>query len=171
MNTIKLSYKGFTFDANPSSIKIGLSKTISTKKIPFSTAKTQEICFDATRINGSGVFTGSDSREFAHRLMHIFKSEGSAHLFLPGADVISVFFDSLDISYDADKNCVGYSFSFVEDCKGKKYNFDFGFTYANHGENLYDISNRTNVSVEKLFEYNSFKDLFSVNAGDKVRLC
>lgn len=171
MKTIKMSYKGLVFSANPSSIKVQLSKSISKKSIPFSTSNAQEVCFKPSKISGEGMFTGADAREFAHKLMHVFKSEGSAYLLLPNAEPITVFFESLDISYDSSKNCVSYSFSFVEDCKSKKYSFDFGYTYALEGENLYDISNRTDVSVEKLFEYNTYKNLFSVSAGDKVRLC
>lgn len=171
MKLIKMSYKGFVFSANPSSIKIQLSKYVSKRNIPFFTSKTQEICFQPAKITGKGVFAGADAGKFADRLMRIFKSEGSAYLFLPDSEPVLAYFDALDISYDAEKNYVSYSFSFIEDSKGKKHSFDFGYTFALEGENLYDVANRTDVSIEKLAQCNDFKDLFSLSKGDRVRLC
>lgn len=171
MKLIKMSYKGFVFSANPSSIKIQLSKYVSKRNIPFFTSKTQEICFQPARITGKGIFVGNDAGELADKLMRVFKSEGSGYLFLPNSEPVPAYFDALDISYDAEKNCVSYTFSFIEDCKGKKHNFDFGYTFALAGENLYDVANRTDVSIEKLVACNDFKDLFSLTEGDRVRLC
>ncbi len=170
MKLIKMSYKGLVFYANPSSIKIQLSKYVSKRNIPLFTSKTQEICFQPSRITGNGVFAGNDAGKFADKLMRIFKSEGSGYLFLPNSEPVLTHFDALDISYDAEKNCVSYSFSFIEDCKGKRHSFDFGYTFALEGENMYDVANRTNVSIEKLARCNDFKDLFSLSEGDRVKL-
>lgn len=171
MKLIKMSYKGFVFYANPSSIKIQLSKHVSKRNIPFFYSKTQEICFKPAKITGNGCFTGNDAGKYADSLMRIFKSENSGYLFLPNSEPLLAYFELLDVSYDAEKNSVSYSFSFLEDCRNKKHSFNFGYTFALEGENLYDVANRTDVSIEKIVQCNDFRDLFSLEKGDRVRLC
>jgi hypothetical protein len=171
MQAIKMSYKGITLDVNPTSVKIEFSKSIAKKKIIFKSTKTQEMCFNPIKISGSGKLIGDKAREQAHSLMRIFKSKGSAYLFTPELAPIKAFLSDLTVSFDSAQGCVEYSFSFTEDCESKEYMLDFGYTYALNGENLYDISNRTEVSVENLFKCNNFCDMFSVNEGDKVWLC
>lgn len=171
MNFIKMSYKGLSFDVNPSSIKAEFTKSIAEKNILFKSGRVQEICFEPAKISGSGKLTGDNARQCAHSLMRIFKSKGSGYLFAPDISPMKAFFSELSISYNASENCVSYSFTFVEDSENKSFSFDFGYTYALEGENLYDISNRTDVAVEKLFEYNDYADLFSVSEGDRIWLC
>lgn len=171
MKYIKMGFKGFVFNVNPSSIKIDYSKRISTKPVLFSTGKTQEISFEPTKIKGEGKFTGKNARQYAHSLEQVFKRSGSSFLFVPDGTPIKAFFTGLNISYNSEEGSVSYSFEFVEDYQGELDSFDFGFTYALEGENLYDIANRTNVDVNEIFSHNDFKDLFSVEGGDKVWLC
>lgn len=171
MKLIKMSYKGFIFDVNPSSIKAELSKSIAKKSILFKSGRAQEMCFEPAKISGSGRFTGDNARQCAHNLMRVFKSRGPAYLLAPDIPPMKAYFSDLSISYNADENCVSYSFAFIEDSEDKQFSYDFGYTYALEGENLYDISNRTDVDIERLFEYNDYPDLFSVSEGDKVWLC
>lgn len=170
MKLIKMNYKGFTFDVNPSSIEISLSKSINTKSIPFSFSKSQEINVQPTKIKGSGKFIGEDARQKAYQLERVFMSNGSAYLFVPDANPMKAFFSELNISYDSKDSSVNYSFEFVEDSQQKSNEYPFGYTVAKYNENLYDISNRTGIDVSRLFEINSYKDLFSVKVGDKVWL-
>lgn len=170
MKLIKMRYKGFTFPVNPSSIKAELSKTISASTIPFSFSKTQEVGFSPSVISASGSFTGNTAQENARTLLRIFKDRGSAYLFIPGIEPLKAYFKNLSISFNAEKNSADYSLIFVEDNRGKKSKFDFGFTYALEGENLFDIANRTNRDFDKIFEANHFMDMFSVKEGDKVWL-
>lgn len=171
MKTIKMGFRGFVFDVNPSSIKLEYSKSVASKVVLFSTGRTQEVSFDATKISGSGKFVGKNAREYAYSLESVFKHKGSSFLFIPDGTPIKAFFTKLNISYNAEENSVSYSFEFVEDYQGERDSYDFGFTYALDGENLYDIANRTNVDVADLFSHNDYMDLFSVEGGDKVWLC
>lgn len=171
MEFIKMSYKGLTLHVNPASVKADFSKNLSKNSILLKSSRVNEICFEPTVIYGEGKLIGNDAREFAHELMRVFKSKGSAYLFCADFCPIKVYFKNLSIKFEAKENCINYTFEFVEDCNGRKNDFDFGFTYALEGENLYDISNRTNVEIEKLFELNAFKDLFSVSKGDRIWLC
>jgi hypothetical protein len=171
MQTIKMSYKGLIFDVNPTSVKTEFSKSIAKKKILFKSSKSQEMCFNPVKISGSGKLIGDKAKEQAHNLMRIFKSKGSAYLFVPELPPIKAYLSELNISFNSAQNCIDYDFAFIEDSEDKDYLKDFAYTYAFEGENLYDISNRTEISVENLFEYNDYSDLFSVNEGDKVWLC
>lgn len=171
MKLIKMSYKGFTFEVNPQTISIDYSKSVSTRSFPFFTSKAQEISINPTKISASGKFVGESAREFANKFERVFKSKGSAYLFVVDSTPIKAFFTALNISFDSKENAVSYTFEFVEDYQGKQRYFDFGYTYAKDGENLYDIANRTGVSVETLYDLNNFCDLFAVEGGDKVWLC
>lgn len=170
MKQIKMSYKGFDFEVNPSSIEVSLSKNISTKQLPFCSSKTQEISFAPTVISGKGRFCCDNAGEQAFKLERIFKSNGSAYLFAPGISPMKAFFKSLSISSDSRDGSICYSFEFIEDNQGKKSEHKFDYIYADNGDNLFTISNKTGVAVEKLFELNNYKDLFSVRNGDKVWL-
>jgi hypothetical protein len=165
-----MSYKGFCFNVNPSSIKVDYSKNVAVKTSLFATSVGQEVNFEPTKIAGSGKFVGDKAREYANALTRIFQSDGSAYLFVPDGMPIKAYFKNLSISYNSEKNCVSYDFEFVEDYQGKKRKYDFGYTYAKNGENLFDVANRTDVDIQTLFESNDFADLFSLKDGDKVWL-
>lgn len=170
MQYIKMSYKGVVFNVNPSGIKISMKKSVSRRTVPFGTSRAQEISTMPVVISGTGAFMGSNAFEKAQELMRVFDDKGSAYLFLPDAIVMKAYFNSLDISYDAAKNRVDYVFEFTRDYNGRSNVYNPGFTRAKHGENLYDIANRCNVSTDNLFISNDFRDMFSVREGDRVWL-
>lgn len=170
MKQIKMSYKGFTFDVNPSSLKIGMAKNIGIKHIPFSTSKVEEINFQPIKISGNGRIVGENALEKAFELERIFKSKGSSYLFIPSSSPVKAFFSAFNISFDSKDNSVLYSFEFIEDCVGKKEEYCFGYTVAKRGESLYDIALRTGVDLDEIFANNKYADLFSVSKGDKVWL-
>lgn len=170
MQLIKMSYNGFTFTANPTSLKVNLSKNVATKTIPFGFGKSTEVCFEPAVVTGNGCFIGANARERAHELMRIFTAKGSSYLFAPSISPMRAFFTKLDISYNAGQDKIDYSFEFTQESDEKNNLFDFGYTYAKAGENLYDVANRTGFDVKELFERNDYGDLFSVCEGDKIWL-
>ena len=170
MQYIKMSYKGVVFNVNPSGIKISMKKGVSRRTVPFGTSRAQEISTMPVVISGEGTFTGSDAFERAQELMRVFDDKGSAYLFLPDAMAMKAYFNALDISYDAAKNRVDYTFAFTRDYNGRSNVYNPGFTKVKRGENLYDIANRCNVRTDNLFISNDFKDMFSVKEGDRVWL-
>ncbi len=170
MKCIKMSYKGFEFPVNVSSIKACFSKNISTLPIPKRSAKAQEICFNPTVISGGGSFTGENANEKAHMLMTAFQSRGAAYLFSPLFSPMRMFFGDLQLSADSLGNRIDYTFTFVEEVNSKRRHYDFGYTFALPNENLYDVANRCGVKIEEIVEANGCRDLFSVSEGDKVWL-
>ena len=167
---INMSYKGFVFGVNPKSVQLELSKSIETAQTPFKHTKTSEITKEPSVIKGSGVFTGEDAAQKAYELGVLFQSDGSAYLFSPVLPPLKAFFSRLKTSAASGEGSVEFEFEFTEDCTSKKRNAPFTYTYAAEGENLFDIANRTGVSVEKIAKINDFKDVFSITEGDKVWL-
>ncbi len=170
MKCINMSYKGFEFPVNISSINADFSKRVSTIPIPKGSARAQEVCFNPTVISGSGCFTGEDMSEKAHMLMSVFQSRGAAYLFSPVFSPLKMHLSELRLSADSENNCIKYSFKFIEEASVKRRRYGFGYTFALRGENLFDVANRCAVSFEDIAERNSFKDMFSVKEGDKIWL-
>lgn len=167
---IKMEYRGFTFPINPTSIKTKFSKNISSKTIPFSFSRVQEINDYPTVVTANGKFVGSKAMQFSHELMRVYKQKGSSYLLIPDSVPVKAYFKNLELSYDAKNNCVSYQVEFIEDVNSKKGKFDFGYTYVLAGENVYDVANRMDVDVEKIVEHNDFCDLFSLKEGDRIWL-
>lgn len=170
MNMTKMGYKGMTFDVNPTTIKTDFSKKIAIKTIPFGFGKSAEICKMPVKITGSGMFCGSDAGQKAHRLMQVYEKSGSSYLFMPKLAPLKAFFTDLSLRVGADSESIEYTFSFTEDCTEKRSDYPFGYTYAQRGENLYDIANRCELAADAVFRANDYMDMFSVNEGDKVWL-
>ena len=170
MKYVKMNYRGLELSVNPESITIEMSKKIATAPVLFKNSISKEICFNPTVISGKGCFFGERAGEQANRLLTEFRSRGSAYLFCPLFPPLKMLFSDLKINADAQKGCIEYTFSFVEERCTKEGRKSFGFTYALEGENLYDIAGRCGVDVGALFSANSYRDLFSVKEGDKVWL-
>ncbi len=170
MQLIRISYKDFTFMVNPETLQLKHSKAVSSRLIPFGFGKSREISSNPVIITGEGCFAGENARNNIRALSSVFDKKGSGYLFLPDSTPVKAIFTKLDIKYAGAGDRIDYSFEFVQEDCGKAPIYDFGFTYAKSGENLYDIANRTNVDVGKIFSLNGFSDLFSVQEGDKVWL-
>lgn len=170
MQYIRMSYKDFCFMVNPDSLKLRYSKSLGNKIVPFGIGKGREICTNPTVISGKGCFVGANARQCIRDLSRLFNDKGSGYLFLPDSTPIKAVFSTLDIEYAGCDDKIEYSFEFVQESGDKAPIMDFGYTFAKRDENLFDIANRTNTDVGELFRLNRYKDLFSVNEGDRVWL-
>lgn len=170
MKSIKMTYRGFCFDVNPDSVKCGFSRAHTTALIAGRRAKVKELCELPSKISGGGKFFGENAREQMQTLFALYKKGGAAYLFSPVFPPVKVYFTRLDYGISAGGECINYAFEFIEAQNEKKGAFDFGYTVAEEGENLFDISNRTGVSVEKIVKQNAFETPFSVEEGDRVWL-
>lgn len=168
MQLIKMKYKEYVFDINPSSIKFDHSKTVANQSILNHFDNSSVMSVKPISIIGSGILVGDDRFEQMVLVQNLFNKKDSDYLFLPGFSPIKAYFSELSFSLNSNKNAISYSFKFVEDNQGKKEYYDFGYTIAKKGENLFDIANRLNVEVELLVGKNDFEDLFAVKEGDKV---
>lgn len=170
MDSIKMSYRGFCFNANPKTVKAVMKKETEVTLFPFKHGRCREGAQAPITVEGSGSFFGENARAQAQALLSVFKRRGAAYLFSPVLFPIKAVFTSLEFSLDAPKNRIDYRFSFVQESSEKSGSFDFGYTLAEKGENLFDISSRTGVSIESIIDLNGFETPFSVKEGNRVWL-
>lgn len=170
MRCVKMNYRGVTFSVNPESIELEYAKKISPIPIPKKGTRVQEICFQPTVISGRGSFSGAQAEQEAYVLMRLFQEKGADWLLSPLFPPMKMLFRSLKLRANAEKGCIEFSFSFVEEMRKKDRWHDFGYTKALKNETLYDVANRCGSKVDRVFEANDYRDLFSVSEGDKVWL-
>lgn len=170
MAMTKMRYKDFVFDVNPSDIKLSLRKNLAKTDVMYSQQKCDEVGENAAVISGKGCFIGSGAIKQAYELVRIYNKKGADFLFTPYSSPMLAVFNKLNISYSSDSKKVEYSFEFTEQSKRKSQSFEFGYTYAEEGENLFDIADRTQIDIERIVELNDFCGVFSVKEGDKVWL-
>lgn len=165
-----MKYKGFVFDINPKGFKLSAQKNIAKTNLPSSGFVNQELNNKGLVVTGNGSFIGKDAMEKAHLLLRLFNKKGSDFLFLPTGDVVKAYFSDMSITYSASLEKVDYTFEFVEDGPSKNALHSFGYTLAKENENLFDVSNRTGVEIDKLASINHVQSIFAVSEGDKIWL-
>lgn len=166
----KMRFKGFSFDVNPNFIEISHKRIISEKTLINGISRVNSGALCPAEITGKGCFYGDAAPEKLAVLEALHKKGGAGWLYLPQGSAYKVYFKELTFSFNADKNRYDYSFVFIECTNSKKSAFDFSYTLADDGENLFQIAGRCNVPVERLMALNDFATPFSVNSGDRVVL-
>lgn len=168
--SVKMRFKDFEFPANPAVIKTEFSANVREDPLFQSDSAIYNISRNAAVISGEGCFWGEERFTASALLKKLHNSSESGWLFLPDGGCFNAFFTSLSLEEDAKKGCVSYSFSFTENCLHVKDEYDFGFTLALEGENMFDIAHRCGVAIETLMRLNDYKTPFSVKEGDRVVL-
>ena len=167
---LKMRYKSFEFETNPMMICVNSSRNIKEVSLINSSSAVENVSRNAAVISGEGAFYGEKAAENAAALEALQHSGDSGWLFLPDGGCYDAYFKELTIKADSKKNCILYSFSFIENCSGKSESCDFEATYAAEGENMFDIAFRCKTAVETLMRLNDYKNPFAVCAGDRVVL-
>lgn len=167
---VKMKFKDFEFPSNPLFIKTEMANKINKRSVLSGESKAFYISGNSAVIKADGCFWGKDGADASLRLKAMMESRKAGWLFLPDGSCFNAYMFLLDIKEDAKKSCISHSISFVEKshCRNDEYNF--GFTYADDNENMFDIAFRCDISIEKLMELNDFSNPFSVKKGDRVVL-
>lgn len=166
----KMKFREFSFDVNPFFIEIHHKRSIGTKALLNGKSRVSSGSLCPAEITGKGSFYGDTAAEKLAVLEMMHKKGGAGWLYLPQGSAYKVYFSELTFSFNSDKNRYDYSFVFIECTNSKKDAFDFSYTLAQSGENLFQIAGRCNVPVERLMALNDFATPFSVNSGDRVVL-
>lgn len=165
---MKLKYKNFEFIQNPQKITVKKSKSVGLKPLPGLGTEAQEICDDAAVIKIYGRFYGKDGDKAVKKLYALQAQKQAGALLLPGGDYFNAYFTSFETTRNAAENYISYEAQFTESQIGKNSSFVCKSTFAQNGENAFEIAARCGVSVEKIMKLNSFKTPFEVPAGAKV---
>lgn len=168
MKSNKMMFKDYVFDKNPEKILVKTSKNITKTKIPDGVTVVRENSSNCAVVTGNGKIFGSDCIIKAYRLKTLHKRKGAGKLCIPNMDAFDAIFSELTYEYNSEKNYVSYSFRFDEVETEKKDNCFFTYTFANSGENAFDVSARTGISIDKIMMLNNFKSPFDIAEGDKV---
>ena len=94
----------------------------------------------------------------------------SGYLQIPYADTYDAFFEKIEFKISAKNEKIIYKATFKENQKEKLDTVKITKTTVLKGENLFDISARTGISVEKLIEINNLKSPFDIEENREVTL-
>ncbi len=166
----RMQYKDFVFPQNPAEIKVESSGLQTVKSVNGETPFVNGGGRKPVVVSGEGSFYGDNAVTDALSLQHFLSSSESGWLIVPASPPIKAFLTSFSSVCNAVKNCVFYTFTFTEDCSHKKYGGNPKYTYAQVDENLFDVSRRTGVSIDKIMEVNDFETPFSVRNQNRVML-
>lgn len=167
---MKLKYKSFEFPSNPEKLEVLSSTNCSSSAVPDKNSAVQNVSVNPVIVKGSGEFYGNTCEETAAFLQNMLRDKTSGWLLLPFSIPVKAFFTSFEFCKRSSKNSVLYSFEFTEDCSGRMAERIFKYTFAEKGENAFEIANRCNVSVNDIMLFNNFKTPFDISAGDRVVL-
>ena len=170
MPLLNMRYKDFVFPSNPSKIEVLSSKKISEKPLINGDFNTDENSKNASVIKAQGVFYGENSDEQLQQLSRLFNESGEGWLFLPNGRCFRAYFKSLITTQSADKSSVSYGLTFVEKSARRSSEYPFGYTFAQRGENAFDIAHRCNIAIEDLMDANCIKTPFDIEEGDRIWL-
>lgn len=169
MKSVRLKYKGYTFPKNPKSIVISASKHLSENKINGYRTQTTEICKNPCIITVEGGITQNITEE-TEKLKKLQSEKDSGYLQIPYADTYDAFFEKIEFKISAKNEKIIYKATFKENQKERLDTVKITKTTVLKGENLFDISARTGISVEKLIEINNLKSPFDIEENREVTL-
>lgn len=166
---IKMKFKDYEFPCNPTAVKTEFSENIKENPLFGKSSAVYCISHNAAVITCEGSVWGESAGEFISRLHILRSSKNPGWLFLPDGNCFNAFLSAVSFLEDAKKNCVSYKITFVENCSEKDDEYNFGFTYAKKGENMFDIAFRCGKTIDALMAANDFENPFSVKEGKKVK--
>lgn len=172
MNSM-LRFKGYTFEHNPETIRITSEKNLSRQSVLNSKSAVRETGDNSRVITGEGKFYGENCIYQFMKLFKLKEESGSGILSLPDIKPFYAFFQTLEFSADPTPELISYRFVFRED-SSRPNSLEASNEYyeLSEGEDLWDVSYKFAVSIEKLVELNpEIKRPSEVEEGTRVRIC
>lgn len=168
--TNKMQFKNFIFSTNPTTVKIKHNREIIKKAYTNGLSFCANVSVLPCEISGSGYFYGAGGKKSVAFLEALQKKQSSGRLYLPCGNTFNAYLKEFTVAFESDKNRYGYTFLFVENISEKRGKYDARYTVVANGENLFQIAQRSNTTVENLMALNDFKNPFAVKFGDRVVL-
>lgn len=172
MNSM-IRFKNYEFEHNPETLLITSQKNIAKQNVLNSKTVVRETGDNSRIVTGEGNIYGEDCVYKFVKLFSLKEESGSGILSLPGIKPFYAFFESLEYSADPTPELISYKFVFREDCSRQKNMLVANKFYTlESGEDLWDVSYKFSIPIEKLVKLNP--ELNSVNdieEGTVVRIC
>lgn len=165
-----MKYKEYEFPANPCSVKVESKREINKTPLLDKGTAVEDICTQGVVISGSGELYGNNAAEECMYLSRLFKQNGAGWLICPCAAAMPAYFTAFSYEVSATKNSACFHFEFTQAYDTAQYYADTDYTFAQEGENVFDIASRAGISVSRLMELNTFENAFAVSAGERVKI-
>ena len=171
MKLLPMRFKGFEWHHNPAQISFECDKQVNELKSPNGEAYIQNMGRRNMKISGSGQLYGDDCLEQFDSLLRLFRQGGCGVLAIDRMEPIYAVFESVKILGQPKPDILDYSFVFREVMELKCRN-SLCMHIAAEGENLWDISYRYSIPIDRLVELNPEVKRPDVLAeGFEVALC
>ena len=171
MKNSVIRYKGYSFEHNPETLRISTVKSVAEQDVILGRSIVREFGEKNRIITGEGKIVGEDCMYQFLRLYKVKEERGSGVLSIPSVKPFFAFFRSLEFLAEPAPNLITYRFVFVEE-GGKSLTPAQSSYTLEDGEDLWDVSHKFGLAVEKLIELNNFiKRPEEVGARDEVRVC
>ncbi len=170
MKQAPMRFKGFEWRHNPREISLECEKNTGELNFPYNGSSLSETGRKCLVIRGKGELFGEDCLEQLDSLVELFRDSGEGLLTLPGMKPFYAVFENISVTGSPKPDVLSYSFVFRESPKKSKAT---GLTHCvTSGENLWDISYRFDVPIDRLVELNpQIKRPDIVDDGSVIRLC
>ena len=168
MNLMTMSFKGFTWRVNPTSLNVECARNLKETALPFAGSWAADLGPKKRRVSGEGYFTGADAMKQWRRLEEVFAQGGPGSLLLPGMEPFFAVMDSLKLLGVEGSGLVKYGFGFTE-CRAGEGGPGREALRAAAGESLWDYAGRFGWNMEELRRANlHIRDIACLEAGEEV---
>lgn len=170
MNLMTMGFGGFTWQVNPTSLRLEWARDIKETALPFAGRVLTDLGVKKRRVTGEGYFTGPECMERWQALSAAFAKGGSAYLQLPGQAPFLAVMAELKLLGEPGEDAVHYSFVFTEE-KGQEGYRGGRVHKAAAGESLWDYAWRYRVPIEQMHKANPhIRDIACLEQGEEVRV-
>lgn len=168
-----LRFMGYTLQHNPHTLEVTSSSNISQYNTSDFMAITQNTGNNPIAVKGEGVFYGENAFEQYMELKTLSRKCKSGVLSVSGIDPFYAYLTQIKLKCTPVDDCVEYTFMFTET---PDYSVTENSTaptqyIVQQGEDLWDISYKLNIPIEKLIKFNSnLKNTYDISEGDVIRI-
>ena len=163
----------FSFRFNPYEFKTYLSSKLCEYNLPFSdyslTVDNKNV---SETIIAKGEFFGNNAYDDFKRLYNLFMQKKSQVLIHPLYSPCYVYFKNLQLLQAPLENYIKYQFELVKigdlDLKDELLKNTTNKYYVKSGETLFDISAKTGVDIDTIYEKNDITDPFNLTEGEII---
>lgn len=153
-----MEFRGFRWPQNPASLSVSHGRQIAAHTVPYAGDMLQDFGRRKTVVTGEGVFKGGHAMEQFQQLQ-AFQEDGMAGvLYMMGLPPIPAKLVELELIGKFTPDKIGYRFVFWEDrtvsMPAASVQPAGGVYTAQAGDNLWQIANQYNTTVERLLELN-----------------
>ena len=171
MKAYKIRFRGYEWEHNPAQLKVSGALNLREHIICGGKSAVQNLGSRARTVNGKGSFVGENALEKYSELVRLSETPGSGVLCIPGVKPFYAYLRKVELDCDSTPDAVNYSFEFTEDASARQASQPVYHTLAEN-EDLWDVSYRFAVSIEKLVSLNpGIRFINEPEEGARVRVC